>query len=210
MQRLRSLKNGENPFQNLSIREALALITIVIVLSSLSSAYLESTSDNSNFLAWQVSWLQNFSTEVIGAVAIFVLFELILSNRHAKEQLIREMRSPDNATANLAVESLRERGEVGWLIDGTLHCANLTRANLENANLYRADLKGADLSYATLRGANLEDAILIDAIFSEYTTLPNGEYWSQATDLRAFTNSMHPQYWRSSDKMSPAFKSTKY
>jgi hypothetical protein len=77
------------------------------------------------------------------------------AERELKEQLIRELRSTDNAIAVRAVNELRAHG---WIEDGSLRGANLRGANLRGANLQGADLRGADL-----RGADLQEAFLIDA-----------------------------------------------
>jgi hypothetical protein len=79
----------------------------------------------------------------------------------AREQLIHEMGSKDNATALRAVEELRERG---WLLDGSTRRADLKYANLAGAILDSADLEATYLSFANLHGADLRKANLKNAI----------------------------------------------
>ena len=64
---------------------------------------------------------------------------------------------------------------------------DLSSANLSNADLSNADLMDTDLSDANLLSANLRGADLFDAYFDKNTTLPDGENWSEGTDVRQFT-----------------------
>lgn len=115
---------------------------------------------------WWASWLQNFSTELFGAFLTFLLIEVLVEGRRAREsettqaglrlqQLVIQMRSQDNSLALQAVEELRSHN---WLQDGSLH-----EANLRGANLQSVDLSGADLQEATLGRANLLGARLLAA-----------------------------------------------
>ncbi|MBI5666720.1 MAG: pentapeptide repeat-containing protein [Chloroflexi bacterium] len=85
------------------------------------------------------------------------------------------MGSPDNSFAIEAVRILTARG---WLVDGLLRNAHLSRANLAGANLQKVDLTdahlglanlhkarltGANLTRSYLQGANLEGATLSGA-----------------------------------------------
>jgi hypothetical protein len=64
-----------------------------------------------------------------------------------------------------------------------------------------ANLQGANLSYANLQGAVLEDAEL-----NETTILPDGTQWTPDTDLKRFTDPKHPNFWRSDEPDSPAYR----
>jgi hypothetical protein len=64
-------------------------------------------------------------------------------------------------------------------------------ANLESANLERANLQGADFFLAT---------------FSKETILPDDKKWTPETDMARFTDPEHPQFWRSDDPTSPAYR----
>lgn len=90
-------------------------------------------------------------------------------------QLIRKLRSPDNASVLQAIDELRARRKLtnGALVYASLwhvhlqgadlHNANLRKASLCRANLQGADLTQADLEGAKLRGANLYGANLARA-----------------------------------------------
>ncbi len=90
--------------------------------------------------------------------------------------------------------------------------ADLRGANLFEAKLYRAILKGAYLQNANLTSAHLEGAKMIGAnlyqteltgaYFDETTVLPNGEAWSEATDMTQFTHTEHPNYGIASDMVT--------
>jgi len=75
-------------------------------------------------------------------------------------QMLRQMRNPDSAIALRTVEELREHG---WLADGSLQGARLLEANLREANLGGANLQEAHLQGADLQGANLQEANLQEA-----------------------------------------------
>jgi uncharacterized protein YjbI with pentapeptide repeats len=76
--------------------------------------------------------------------------------RH-KRQLIERMRSGDNADA---LRALFEFRAYGWLYDGTLNRADLTRAALDHADLSGGDLRRVRLNEASLCGADLRQADL--------------------------------------------------
>jgi uncharacterized protein YjbI with pentapeptide repeats len=76
------------------------------------------------------------------------------------QQIIHELRSPDNKRALQAVEKLRVRGQ---LEDGTLAGINLRFVHLEGADLYKADLRRVDFGMADLRWADLSLAKLGEA-----------------------------------------------
>lgn len=87
-------------------------------------------------------------------------------------------------------------------LQGTnLRKAHMTKANLEGANLNRAQLEGALLMHANLLGASLGMAA-----FDEDTRLPNSAVWRPDTDLDMFTDPVHPQFWRSENLESPAYR----
>lgn len=117
------------------------------------------------------------------------------------------------------------------LEESDLRAADLSQANLkdvemQNANLEKAvlgftDLQGADLQgccfrgalfiQANLRGADLEfsdlkGACFQNTLFDQTTTLPDGSLWRPNTDLARFTDPNHPEFWRSTDPSSPAYR----
>ena len=113
--------------------------------------------------------LSGFVPEAVG-IGFTVLF-IDRLNRHREEkrrvedlkaQLVREVGSPDNATALNAVRELKAHGWLtGW--DGLLKYVDLMEANLAEADLYEANLIGATLSKANLGGAILHSANLESA-----------------------------------------------
>jgi hypothetical protein len=149
---------------------------------------------------WSGMW-QNFSTEMIGAIMTFALFEMLINANNRQEELIRQMASADNATAINAANELRA---LGYLLDGSLYKKSLKLANLASANLSNANLAGINLSHANLqdailldanlkgadlREANLHGAKLTNAQFDETTILPDNQHWSQTTQLQRYTQS---------------------
>ena len=148
----------------------LLLLVLLALMTSLLSAVDNVKEFGLNDPEWRSGWLQNFSTEMFGAIATFAVFELLVGRRREKQTLIRQLGSKDNATAINAAEELRA---AGWLTDGSLKGANLQMANMEEAylpsanlagvNLRSANLAGADLSSANLQGAFLRLANLAEA-----------------------------------------------
>jgi hypothetical protein len=143
------------------LRIGVLLILIVVgLVSSLGTAWR--TGD------WEGLFL-NLGTEMLGAVATYVLLELFIGGRERREakkaDLIAQMGSQVLGEAIRAVEELRRHG---WLYDGSLQGANLGGANLQGANLGGANLQEAILSRANLKwiflvGANLQATYLVEA-----------------------------------------------
>jgi len=115
--------------------------------------------------AWLDGALQNFSTEVVGAILTFGLIEVLVGSRKEQDEriarLVKEVGSSDNVTAKNAVNELRTLQMLAT------HEGVLRRAILPEANLSGADLVGANLSKANLIRAHLEDADLGIANLSE-------------------------------------------
>mgnify|MGYP001478428375 CR=1 FL=1 len=94
--------------------------------------------------------------------------------------------------------------------------ANLTEANLSisklmgttfvNSNLLRANLSYTNLHSVNLLGANLEGVNFESTTFTEYVQLPDGTKWTPGTDMSRFTDPNHPDFWRSDDDYSPAYR----
>lgn len=87
-----------------------------------------------------------------------------------------------------------------------LGSANLRDASLVDANLENADLTAANLSCADLSKANLKSACLDEIIVDNNTKLPDGTFWTLATDLTRFTNPDHAKFWRCEKPDSPAYR----
>ncbi len=192
----------------------MVLILILLILMTLSvvlSLFSVRNSPSGLTREWWAGWAQNLSTDLLGAIVTYLLFELIFARRQRQEEtekditrrktwLIEHLRSPQNADA---LKALDEISEHNWLFDGSLKKAYLRDANLEGADLRQADLRGADLRGANLKnsemmfanltgaylvGANLEGANdLPQAIFDTNTRLPDGRFWKPGADVQAFT-----------------------
>ncbi len=87
-----------------------------------------------------------------------------------------------------------------------LSAAKLRIANMNRANLLGAIMTSADVSGADFQGANLQWAELSSMSFSSDTILPDGSHWTPDTDMTRFTDPNHPQFWRSDDPQSPAYR----
>jgi hypothetical protein len=72
------------------------------------------------------------------------------------------------------------------------------------AGAYLGDVNLAD---ASLYKANLQRVKILGTIqLSETTTLPDGSKWTPETDMTQFTDPNHPDFWRSDDPKSPAYR----
>ncbi len=98
----------------------------------------------------------NVSSE-LASIAITILIVDALNGwrvkRQEKESLILQMGSPINQIAREAVRSLRVRG---WLEDGSLKGADISRGNLEDVYLERADLSQTNMYKARLSNTHLQ------------------------------------------------------
>ena len=113
----------------------------------------------------------NVYTEALGVVATVLIVDTLYRyrderrrERELKDRLLREVRSPDNATARNAIHEIREHD---WLIgeDGLLQGqklpgvswneADLSSCNLSGASLQNSHLQKVVLDHATLEGATL-------------------------------------------------------
>jgi hypothetical protein len=190
----------------------LYLLLVIALFASLLSALT-----NGGFNPdWWVSWLQNFSTEMVGAFLTFWLLQIVVGNRNEKRRLIAQLGSPDNAVTREAIRILWMQG---WLQDGSVRGANLWGANFIHADLGQCDLRqtnlywaclreshlwGADLRGAYLLSANLEGARLSHprfgtAQFDQFTTLPDNTTYDPTQgpeQLDRFIHRDHPDFWR--------------
>jgi hypothetical protein len=57
-----------------------------------------------------------------------------------------------------------------------------------------------------LGGASLHSSSLQNAEFDEDTKLPDETIWTPDTDMARFTDPNHPDFWRSDDPNSPAYR----
>ncbi|MBP1468905.1 pentapeptide repeat-containing protein [Candidatus Chloroploca sp. M-50] len=154
-------------------------VAVFLVVSALGCLIFGILVDND---FWKVSqWFSkvvssfypNIVTDALGiAFTIFILDQLNAkrADRQLKEQLIRQLASPDQGLAIQALEELRSKK---WAIsDGSLQKARLQRANLQGANLILAELSDADFTLANLQeaifvGAKMQRAKLCGAILQD-------------------------------------------
>ncbi len=147
------MKTLRNRLMNLTNWQVLGILLIVSLGLGVGSALLALLDGSNTAPGWLSGWLQNLSSEMLGAFLTFVLLELLVRRRDEKERLMRQMHSKDNG---LALQAVAELGAQGWLTDGSLNGANLVTANLANVHMWDAMLKSADLHGANLSGAKLE------------------------------------------------------
>lgn len=192
-------------------------LIIGICLGVLMNPTLEALDDSIS------TFLRDLLPEGVGVLfTVFILERLNHRERIAAEKrdLLAQMSSPDNSVTRQAIKIMWARG---WLQSGVAKGANLWDADLEGADLGECDLRDVNLwianlrdarLWADLRGANLYQADLSGAMFTSHwggatfdptTKLPDGTFWQSDTDMSRFTNPNHPEFWRSSDRRSPAF-----
>src|SRR5687767_15592769 len=71
---------------DLSNRTVLGILIGVALMSGIGSLAVNVTSDHSNFAEWGESWLQNFSTEMVGALFTFWLIDRVIGGREKREE----------------------------------------------------------------------------------------------------------------------------
>lgn len=133
----------------------------------------------------------NVSTELLSIAITVLVIDKLMEKREQNEQkrqLVREVRSKDNA---IAVRALQELISKKWAQKGALRWAHLIFANLQNAYL-----KDVDLSYTWMRdatfegafmgGAKLKGSVLVGANFKNATELTS-KMLSEAKMLLAAT-----------------------
>jgi uncharacterized protein YjbI with pentapeptide repeats len=117
--------------------------------------------------------------------------------------------------SNLQASDLR----FARFLSNGMHNVNLEKANLSFATLQEtsmncANLRNADFTQANLKGLWLNDADLLGAKFNHTqfdinVTLPDGNKCTPETDMRRFTDPTYPEFWRSDDPSSPAYRGKK-
>jgi uncharacterized protein YjbI with pentapeptide repeats len=101
------------------------------------------------------------------------------------------------------------------LTEADLDSSDMRYSILRDANMRGANLHRVDLRYANLEAVDFTEANLWGVQFSphhiminENTILPDGNHWTNITDLSRFTSPAHPYFWRSTNPASPAFQPT--
>lgn len=135
----------------------------------------------SSSLQFETEFLASIFPEALGIFFTVLVIDRLNENRakrEFKQQLIRQLRSPDNGYALVALEELQARDA---LYDGSLRNAFLASANLKKAKFSQKsktpeekfffgltdldsslhpEVKGCDLRGANLRKANLSETVL--------------------------------------------------
>ncbi|MFZ4829153.1 MAG: pentapeptide repeat-containing protein, partial [Phototrophicaceae bacterium] len=147
-------------FKKITVSQWVLVGLFIMAFGTSIGSWLITPPDGRN-ADWWTSWLQNFSTEMFGAITTFILFELIVGRsekeqarlqeiQQRKAEILRRLQSGDSTVTKVAFEEARAEG---WLRDGTLANADLAGANLEGMNLEGANLARVDLAGANLRHA---------------------------------------------------------
>lgn len=120
---------------------------------------------------WWADWLQNISLQMLEAILLLGLLQLMIGVGTEKKQLLTQIRTKDKTTVKSAIDRLRAKD---WLQDGTLTGASLFEAQFDDVNLSQAKLTGVNFFEASLAGANLLGADL-EASYLHYANLANAD-----------------------------------
>jgi len=149
-------------------------------------------------IVWISDFLQGISTNMIGALAVFLLVDVFWGEGKELQQIHEELRSRNNVIARAAIEKARMKE---MLYDGSLSGLVFSGADWSNSDLSDAKLARSSLTYVNLKGANLSRADLqwtdfSFAQFDESTILPDGTCWTSDYDIERFTKmSRHASTW---------------
>jgi len=141
-------------------------VGLFLLVAGVLAGFLHSYPETWRYADVIKDYYANASTELVSIALTVLLIDALYEyrqNLQLKEQLIREMRSPDNGIALRAVEELRA---YNWLFDGSLKGISLRRANLAGCNLKGAVLDGADFTGANLKTASFREASMEAVILS--------------------------------------------
>lgn len=161
--------------QKTSSITVVAILVFMALISLLGSARFHFNTGETNWSSWWDGALQNFSTEMMGALVAFILFDQIIEARKRREDkqealdneidsLIHQMQSDDPAIATIGYKQassklmFQNRSLEGKLMIGV---------NLQGQSLIGAKLRGTTLIGSHLEGATLWQAELQDAIFTQ-------------------------------------------
>jgi uncharacterized protein YjbI with pentapeptide repeats len=146
------MKNLRNATKEINIRiKRLSNIEVIVLLVG-TGVLSEILSKRPDIADWARGFLQNFSTEMLGAFVTFLLLQLIVASRQEREQLSHDMASAIEPISKHAIEVARRNN---WLYDGSLRGGKLIGANWPEINLETVDLQDAILIKANLQKAHL-------------------------------------------------------
>jgi hypothetical protein len=148
-------------------------------------------------------WLHDGSLQSVG---------LLLANLQGVRMWAAELkwaylRNANLQEADLAGANLQQADLVFTnLLGANLRVVNLQQARISEPNLQKACLINTNLKGTGLEGSDLQEAEIENAQFDENTILPDYSNWTPNTDMHRFTNPTHPQFWRSDEPRSPAYR----
>jgi uncharacterized protein YjbI with pentapeptide repeats len=127
-----------------------------------------------------------------GAIATYLLFELLVGERNSRRRILRELGGQDHATS---MKALQEATDEGMLRDGTLRGVKIKRADLSGGDFHRAVLVEADFFRCNLNGTRFQSADLTSASLST-CQLEGTNFWeAKMTKARVrFSHAMEARF----------------
>ena len=123
----------------------------------------------------------NVGTELASIAITVLLIDKLIQRRDMEMNKTRLIRDFCSEVRDAAIRALEELRAHGWLYDGSLQYADLSRCSLDGAILTQVDFADADLSLASLQRADLSLAILQG---TDLTSTDLTEACLQGADLR--------------------------
>lgn len=171
---IRTLRNlFTRQFEDTETLYVLFFLVGASISALIISAVAHVFSSPTNWATWVEGLFQNFASEIIGAIATYSLFELILGKRNEQRRLITEMKSPDLAVAKTAMEQLRDNH---GLVNGSLNEMDLSGLQLPSCDMKNAQMQGAILINSNLAGTDLSSAVLEAANLAN-SNLSRANFW---------------------------------
>jgi uncharacterized protein YjbI with pentapeptide repeats len=148
---------------DINISWVLFLLVILTIVSGIASFFLSK-------FEWASAWLMNISSELIGAVITYILFELIIGRAEKRNE---EERHKIESQLRLRTRLLQSNSfeEKQLILDeinalGVMRGSNLMYSNLKGIFLSGVDMQDVDFSWSDLSGANMSNANLEGANLS--------------------------------------------
>jgi hypothetical protein len=183
------------------------LIFVILTTSLLLTIIGSLVVNNGSNKEWWVGFLMNWGTETYGIAIGSVL--IVMFFRRAEKALEQSAQKTQQAVDSL--QNVYAVLKMAQFRGASLKGAQFRGADLQGADFTKADLQGANFTEANLQEANFIDANLQEADFrlaahNGLSLLPDGSSWTPDTDITRFTDPNHPNFWRSADPESPAYR----
>lgn len=171
--------------QNISNAQVGLLLLIFSIVGLGGSAFAHIRNENVIDATYVIDWwawldgaLQNFGTEVIGALITFGLIEILVGNREKRQQEeLNTLRNEERAESErkrdqlVAISELRRANslkEIQPVLDrmksaNLLNGADLNSIDLSGTNLEDTNLENSDLSQCNLQNAKLQKSWIVKA-----------------------------------------------